>query len=145
MFESVLILCEANRCRSPMAEILFKQRCLNAAKKFSSAGIAAAPGYPVPEDIQNFMQEQGYDLSNHAATPLTEGLLVAADLILVMSQEQKKHLENRWPMTVGRVYRLANWLACDILDPYRRPKLILQQVYGIIDQSVNDWLQIIGK
>ena len=101
---SVLFVCRANVCRSPMAAALLTRRLREAgiSARVSSAGTDAlnAPADPVAVRI---MAARGIDLSGHCGRQLTGEDLTAADLVIAMSRDNLRHavvLEpGAWPRT----------------------------------------------
>ena len=67
-------------------------------------------------------------------------MLRDSSLVLVMENWHKSELERRAPFARGRIYGLGHWSQMEIPDPYGRSLEVFQQVYGLIDQGVNDWL-----
>ena len=141
MIESVLVVCTGNVCRSPIAQELFikkfTQSCLNV--KVTSAGIAALVGHAADIRAQDIATAQGLDLSKHRATQLSADIVFSSDLILVMSSEQKKQVENLFAGSCGRVHRLGHWGCYDIHDPWKRPDVVYEQVLVLIEQGVDEW------
>ena len=52
------------------------------------------------------MQRLGIDMQPHIARKLNAELIKKADLILVMSNNQLKHIEQTWYFAKGKTYRL---------------------------------------
>jgi protein-tyrosine phosphatase len=121
---SVLFVCTANRCRSPMATALFKDllgrsglldRC-----RVESAGTWAEEGQPATSLACQAMRERGLDLSDHRSRRVSGELLSAFDLILVMEQGHQEALRVEFPEVKDRVHLLAGMTGEDftIPDPY---------------------------
>ena len=84
----VLFVCTGNTCRSPMAEVLARRGVRDRGwehVEVGSAGVAAFGGAPASGGALRAAARHGLDLSGHAATLLTPGLVEEADLILTMS------------------------------------------------------------
>ena len=124
---TVLLVCTGNTCRSPMAELIMKQKL---AEKLgckieeledcgvvaASAGIAAIPGgRPAPEAVQ-CMAKRELDLSHHESQPLTERLVRFADAILTMTRGHRDAILGQWPDAVDRT-RVLSANSRDIADP----------------------------
>ena len=87
MFNSILVVCVGNICRSPVAEYLFKDRLKHLGKEIfiESAGLGALTGKPAHPDAIQTVSSQ-LDLTPHIAQQLTAELIVKHDLILVMEE-----------------------------------------------------------
>lgn len=105
--KNILVVCIGNICRSPMAEYLLKQQYpqLN----IESAGISGLIGHQADDKAKFCMQRLGIDMQPHVARKLNAEHIKKADLILVMSHNQQKHIEQTWPFAKGKTYRLGHW------------------------------------
>ncbi|WP_446473930.1 arsenate reductase/protein-tyrosine-phosphatase family protein, partial [Acinetobacter baumannii] len=83
----------------PMAEYFLKQQYpqLN----IESAGISGLTGHQADEKARLCMQRLGIDIQPHIARKLNAEHIKKADLILVMSHNQQKHIEQTWPFAKG--------------------------------------------
>ncbi|HET8902193.1 MAG TPA: low molecular weight protein-tyrosine-phosphatase [Holophagaceae bacterium] len=138
----VLILCEGNHCRGPMAEALLRS-LLPPDILVESAGLEALEGKPADPEAQRLMAAQGLDISAHRGRQLTEEMALKADLILVMDLPQKAWCEQMMPSAVGRIFLLGHWLPApprEIADPYRMGPEAFREAFESIRGSVADWL-----
>lgn len=140
-FSSILILCEGNHCRSPIAEGLFKA-ALGPGVKVESAGLRALEGHAVHPEAQSLMAGLGLDLSAFRGRQLTPAMALGAELILVMDEAQKDGCELLVPSTRGRVFLLGHWLVPPraIQDPYTLGPGAFRQALADIEQSIASWL-----
>lgn len=106
MIQTILVVCEGNVCRSPMAEALLHARLPD--RTVTSAGINALVGMQAAKLSQDVMNERGLELSGHRARQLRHLMCVEADLILVMEREQKTELEIRYPFARAGSSALVN-------------------------------------
>lgn len=125
----ILFVCDANTCRSPMAEAMLKKMLADFAGKaveikVSSAGIAprARDGSDITLDVKWLLQEEGISVENFRSQDLKrhQELLIEADLVLTMSQEQKQRVR-LLPQADGKgIYTLKEFIgeAGDIADPW---------------------------
>lgn len=140
MFDSILVVCTGNICRSPMAEALLRHHLGAAGKRVASAGIAALVGRPADPLAQEVMQEHGHDISDHRGRQLNAALLSAADLVLALDDGHRRWMVENFPQFRGRVYKLGKWRGDrDIADPYKLPREAFDQAYLDIVECLADW------
>ncbi|MBF7682651.1 low molecular weight phosphotyrosine protein phosphatase [Acinetobacter sp. B5B] len=135
--KNVLVVCIGNICRSPIGEYLLKKQCPHL--NVSSAGISALVDYPADEKAQHTAKRLELDLSAHRARQLNTQLVLGADLILVMSQRQQKHVEQTWPMAKGKTFRLGHWQDKNIADPFKKEQYVFDEACDLITACVADW------
>jgi len=139
---SILVLCEGNHCRSPIAEGLLRV-ALGEPIQVSSAGLGALVGHPAHPEAQKLMAEHGLDISSHQGRQLTPELALRSDLILVMDEAQKTACELLAPAARGRIFLLGHWLPGpqrEIIDPIQRSPEFHRQVHDHIQLAVSAWL-----
>jgi protein-tyrosine-phosphatase len=86
----ILFVCTGNTCRSPMAEVIARQRAEELGwhhVEVGSAGVGALDGSPASEGALRAAEAHGLDLSAHRSRLFTRGLAEEADLILTMSTD----------------------------------------------------------
>lgn len=142
MIDTVLIVCEGNLCRSPMAQGLLQRELSDV--EVTSAGLSAAKGAPIDSFARDLLSARGIDMSSHSARRLNERVCGAADLILVMESAQKQAIEKFYPTARGRVYRLAEAEHADVPDPFGRSARIYDQAMVLIERGVRDWTKRIA-
>jgi protein-tyrosine phosphatase len=146
---SVLIVCKANICRSPMAEVLWRA---NAAQRprpigVTSAGLDAQPGFPADPVCVELLEARGFTgLAAHRSTRLRLASAGRHELILAMEPPQVQRIKAAAPTLAGRVYLLGHWLtgrgqAGTIADPHGGPHEAYEQCLGQIEQSIELWLR----
>lgn len=140
MFKDVLVVCTGNICRSPMAEYILKSHFNDSDDIFiHSAGTHALVSHPADPSVIDLMLTKGMDLSAHRARQLTKELIFSSDLILTMSLDQQKYIEKCFPNACGKVFRVGKWSEFDVMDPYKRPLVIFEQVYELLVRGIDDW------
>ncbi|GIV76574.1 MAG: protein-tyrosine-phosphatase [Litorilinea sp.] len=124
---SVLFVCTANRCRSPMAEALLRLQVAAAGETgdwlIASAGTWAVDGQPAMPNTVAVMREWGVDLSHHRSRSLTPSLLQAFRLILAMTAGHQEALLTEFPECAPRLMLMSELIGrrFDILDPVTGP------------------------
>lgn len=141
--KSLLVVCEGNICRSPMAQALLAAALPGS--RVRSAGLGALVGRPADESAVQLMRDRGIDISAHRAVQINRQLCIESDIVLVMDREQRQRLQQLYPEAHGRVFRLAEHIDRDIPDPYRQPLAAFRGALSIIDQGVDNWLQRIQR
>lgn len=137
-FQNILVVCIGNICRSPMAEALLKNACPN--NNISSAGLEGLVGEAADQHAIECMSEIGIDLSSHVARRLDAAMLINADLVLAMTTQQVKAIEDRWKFTKGKVFRVGHWRDENVADPYRKGMPAFIEAKKLIESGVNDWV-----
>ena len=121
---SILIVCTANICRSPMAEVLLRkkisERQIEGEWQVGSAGTWGEDGLPASSNGITVMRERGLDTSSHLSLSINEKLLEEADLVLAMTAGHVESLKIDFPEYSSRIFRLAEMAGApyDIEDPY---------------------------
>lgn len=137
----LLVLCEGNHCRSPIAEALL-QRALGAGVRVASAGLAAMVDAPAHEFATAWAAEQGLDVSAHRGRQFDPAMGRDADLVLVMDDAQKAECERMDPSLRGRVFLLGHWLLPSdrqIEDPIRLDPIAHARIYAQVQRAVAPW------
>jgi protein-tyrosine-phosphatase len=104
----LLVICSANRCRSPMAAALLQRRLTTAGvdAEVLSAGFGPG-GLPALDEVVEVMLELGVDLRLHRSRPVTQADLIASNLIIVMTRQQAMEVvlldPQSWPRTFPMV------------------------------------------
>ena len=140
---SILVVCEGNICRSPMAAGLLQAGLPDL--KVRSAGLGALVGEPAHETAAALMRERGIDIGAHRARQITRAMCLESEIILVMDREQRQRLQNMFPEACGRVFRIGEYAEVDIPDPYRQSVQAFRHALNLLDLSVQHWLQRIQR
>lgn len=111
MTTRLLVLCRANRCRSPFAAELLR-RNLGAAVLVESAGFLPG-GHGMPAEGQALAGRLGFDFSAHRSTEFDPSTAQRFDLILTMSRDLSRDTvlaaEAAWPR-VFTISQFPQWL-----------------------------------
>ncbi|MBI4631250.1 MAG: hypothetical protein HY740_05950 [Chloroflexi bacterium] len=90
---SILLICTANQCRSPMAEVMLaaKVAAMNQSDAnawiIGSAGTAAAEGIMATPFARRVIAERGLDLEPHRSQGVAASLLESADFVFTMTEK----------------------------------------------------------
>ncbi len=136
-FENILVVCVGNICRSPIAEALLAKQYPE--KNIDSAGVSAVVGHGADSKAIKVMQDDDIDISAHIAKQINESLVTRADLILTMSDSQTKWIENQWPHSRGKTFKLGHWTNKDIADPYKLDEQAFITAKQDIENSLKQW------
>ncbi|WP_027211256.1 arsenate reductase/protein-tyrosine-phosphatase family protein [Burkholderia sp. WSM2232] len=143
MFANVLIVCHANVCRSPAAEMLFKARQAAASSiAFHSAGIRAMNGQRMDPLMRRLLAERGVASGPHHSRRLDRQLVRSADLVLVSERAQVSEVEALDPASRGKVFPLGKWEdVCDVADPHGGEESAYRESLVLIEHLVMGWLK----
>ncbi|USD67029.1 low molecular weight phosphotyrosine protein phosphatase [Vibrio sp. SCSIO 43136] len=148
MFNSILIICTANICRSPLAEAIFKRHLPNkqigsAGTQVSSLGIAGAKA---DQGSINVAETKGLDLSSHTSQPLTAELAKGYDLILVMTEQHRQEVMEIAPGSGGRTLFIGQWIGQGhIDDPYKQSDDAFDACYEVLERAAVSWAARLGS
>ena len=104
-----------------------------------SAGLSAMVGHTADDKAIASMARKSIDMSSHVAKQIDANLIKTADLILVMSSNQQKHIEKTWPFAKGKVFRLGHWQGHNVPDPYNLDQAFFEETCNNIESYVSDW------
>jgi protein-tyrosine-phosphatase len=122
---SVLFVCAANICRSPLAMGLFSVQAVSEAGdwQIASAGVCAPVGYPAAQNTLALLKQRNIDLSQHRSSQITQEMMQNYNLILTMERGQKEALQIAFPKQASKVYLLTEMIGeyWEIADPVGGP------------------------
>ena len=108
---SLMFVCTANLCRSPVAAALFRQwlqrHAVSGDWQVLSSGTWADDGKEIARSVQTAMRELDIDLSQHRSRTISEELLHGVDLILCMTQSHREALRVEFPQYAPRIRLLS--------------------------------------
>lgn len=140
---SVLFVCTANICRSPMAEGLLQSLDKGGPDEWriSSAGVWASGHQAASLNAVRVLEQNGVDISDHRSQPVTSSILETHQLILVMEENHKDVLNNVYPQFREKVFLLREMVGDrgDILDPIGLSldeyESTAQEIYNILEKG----------
>ena len=144
----VLVVCVGNICRSPAAEYLLRDYIQQSRPDLAnniqvmSAGLAAVVGSDPHPYTQELMLHAGIDCSGHRAQQLNTEMVTGSDLVLVMENMHKRHIESQYPQSCGKVFLLGEWdEGIEIVDPYNKPQEDFVKVQKLMEHGLKQWVQ----
>lgn len=142
---TILIVCTANICRSPVVEALLEDRLAGHELEYwlvKSAGTWAYEGQSASENSVLLMAEQGLDISDHQSMPVNETLLDEADLILTLEIGHSEALQAEFPADAHKVFPLTEMIGepYSVKDPYGGPREDYERMVAEVTQLVEDGL-----
>ena len=144
MITSVLVVCVGNICRSPTGERLFKRALPDFDVR--SAGLGALVGHPADQTASDVAAAQGLSLDGHQAQQLTAEMCRQADLILVMEKRQIEQVNRIDPAARGKTMLLGHWLnQKEIADPYRKSREAFEEIYGLLENATQKWVNVLSR
>lgn len=121
---SILCVCTANVCRSPMTELLIRdglhrRGLATDSLSLGSAGVRARTGDPIAEHAADLLAERGIDAAGFRSRPLTAELVAGADLVLAASREHKSAVIALDPSASRRAFTIREFgfLLEDVREP----------------------------
>jgi len=139
---SILFVCTANQCRSPMAEAIMKDYIkrmdLPTNWIVQSAGTWAENGHPVTPAGVKVMALRGLDTSMHRSQSITRDLLKQFDLILTMESGHKEAIQIEFPEFSRKVFMLSEMagVSINIEDPIGGTF----EDYMITANEIDEWI-----
>ncbi len=138
------MVCTGNICRSPIAELMLKDKLSRDSEKvinISSAGINGINNNRATKKAIETMNEHDIDLSDHRARFLTYDILKESDLVLVMERAQLKLIHNLYRSEKDKVYLLSTFCPekkkIDVPDPYGQSIKVYKKSAALIEKCLN--------
>lgn len=143
MFNSILVVCTGNICRSPIAERMLRKALPD--KKIDSAGVGALVDHAADNSAIAVAGQHQLSLQGHKARQFTGSLGRQYDLILVMEKHHIEQVTRIAPEARGKTLLIGHWLENKpIPDPYRQSMEAFEFVYQLLDQACQRWAGKLG-
>lgn len=142
---TIVTVCTANICRSPMAAALL-QHALAAqpeplrSLRVVSAGVAARAGEPVSENSVLALKKVGLDISAHRSQQLTQEMLDAALVVICMTESHRAMIQVQADPVPRHVFLFRQFLPSavdmEIGDPYGGPLKVYEAARDEMVESI---------
>ncbi len=143
MFDSILVVCTGNICRSPIGERLLRK--LLPHKMIDSAGTGALIDHDADDTAIKIASLNELSLEGHKGKQFTSSLARKYELILVMERFHIEQIGKIAPEARGKTMLFGHWLdQKEIPDPYRKSEEAFASVYSLIEQSALQWVKKLG-
>ena len=130
MADTILVVCTANICRSPMAAGLLRHALAGQPEplrslKVISAGVAARHGERVSENSVIALRKVGIDVSQHTSQPLTQDMLNEAAAVICMTESHRAMIQLQAEPPPKHIYLFREFMPQkgdkEIPDPFGGP------------------------
>lgn len=144
MFDSILVICTGNICRSPIGERMLRKALPN--KRIDSAGVGALVNHAADSSAIRVAEKYGLSLDGHMGTQFTRNMGQQYDLLLVMDHSHLSQVTRIAPEVRGKTLLYGHWLGSkEIPDPYRKSDEAFESVYQLISQASQQWVARLSK
>lgn len=154
MPDTIVVVCTANICRSPMAAGLL-QHALAAQPeplrtlRVVSAGVAARAGEPVSENSVVALKKVGIDIAGHLSRPLTQEMLNGALAILCMTESHRAMIQLQASPVPKNLFLFREFMPQqgdkEIPDPYGGPIRVYEACRDEMVEAIPSLLEHLRK
>jgi protein-tyrosine phosphatase len=140
MFENILVVGPGNVCRSPVGEALLRK--LLPDRNIQSAGLGALVGKGADTTAVEIAKEEGLDLGDHRSRQITKGMIGWANVILVMSEQQRGSIREIMSTSLGKTMLFGQWLPYqEIHDPYLQSREAYVHTQRLLSNAASEWME----
>ena len=140
---NILVVCTANICRSPAAQLFLVNSLPKGRVAIDSAGTRALNGNFADKTVQELMIADGFSsISEHRSRPLSLADVSRYGLILCMERNHINHIQSLHPATVGKTRLLGHWSGQkEVDDPVGGPRDVYASSLSIMKTYSDQWAQ----
>ncbi|MCR4726375.1 MAG: low molecular weight protein arginine phosphatase [Clostridia bacterium] len=141
----LIFVCSGNTCRSPMAECAFEDMLKKEGVEgveVESRGVVAAVGKPISENAVKALEKKGIPVKkDHVATQITTDDILAADLVICMTERHKMRLG-----CLPKVFTIAQLTgSMDVADPFGGDEATYEKCLDEIIDDLKKLMPIIKR
>lgn len=127
----VLVVCTANQCRSPLAEVILRELLddRGVSARVRSAGTDAVEGVEATDKSAELARRRGLDLGDHRSHRITKEDVEDADLIITMETRHAAAIVHEWPQVTHTTFAARDLAARAAAGPRDA------------DTGLDDWLR----
>lgn len=125
---AILVVCTANICRSPLAELLLTDRLDQRRFEVASAGVRGWRDQPMDDAVQHEARRLGLDPTGFRSRPLRAEHITSADLVLTATKEHRAGVLELVPTALRRTYTLREFAAVGCEVPLGAPEEVVAAV-----------------
>lgn len=137
---TILFVCTANICRSPIAEKLFNHYLRETDLPYTGDSCGLLPGgQPISAGSLQLLLERGIlEAKDHFSKQFTPDMISGSRLVLTMEERQRDFLRGNEPNSSAKILTLNEFLGepGDISDPFGSDIDNYRKIYEIIDDRV---------
>jgi protein-tyrosine-phosphatase len=151
---TIIAVCTANICRSPMAAALLQHALATQPDVFkgvrvTSAGVSARSGEPVSQNSVLALKKVGLDISQHRAQALTQRMLDEAIAVLCMTDSHRSMIQLQADPVPRHLFLFRQFVSGatdrEIGDPYGGPLNVYEAARDEMVESIPSLVEELKK
>lgn len=130
---SILAVCTANICRSPMIELLLRKQLDPEKFSIGSAGVHGWNRAPVDSMVTLELARLGVRAAGFQSRALNDQLINEADLILAATRDHRAHILGRSPDALRKTFTLLEFAA--LMDESEAEPAVVASPATLVEES----------